>query len=159
MRYGIFLTLLFLIGCTANKKDYIIEFDQVDHLRAGNSVILNGMEVGEVTDINLGENHEVLVTVQIDNEVSIPMDSKFILSSDFLGNKSIQIEPGTRSENLNPGSHIMGTHAKTNMDTSTSPLTKIITGIFNNKSTKQDSILIELRRLNENLEKLMDSSK
>lgn len=144
------------MACARDRTEYIIAFDRVDRgLRTGSSIMLGGLEVGKVTDIGVGESYEILATIQIDKDVKIPADSKFSLDADMIGNTSIVIEPGTSNERIIPGSTLKGTRHEAARDSVSVPFVDIIQNILGNRSTRQDSILIELRRLNDNLEKMM----
>lgn len=156
MRITVLLPLVLLTACGRGRREYIVAFDRVDRgLRAGSLVTLGGLEIGEVTDIRLDEKYEVLVTVQMEKDVRIPVDSKFILDKDFLGNGSIVIEPGISGESITNGTTLKGIHEDAPTDTVDNSFIGALHGILNASSNRQDSILIELRRLNENLEKLI----
>lgn len=55
-----------------------VEFYKVDGLQVKDKVLIKGVEVGEVSNISLHRDM-VLVNLIIDDQINIPLDSKFIL--------------------------------------------------------------------------------
>lgn len=107
--------------------------------------------------VSLSSSGKVVVEIELENPIEIPVDSKFeIESADLLGNKEIQVDLGEASQYLVIGDTIDGMMKPSIFDgdmieIQAKDLFETLTG-----KSKQDSILIELRRLNENLEELKE---
>ena len=96
----IFLSLLFFINYFSgnyvdkDKLFFTSYFNYTEGLEIGSDVVLAGVEVGKVTDLEL-RNDGVLVSGSINNEYAIPSDSILIIRSNgIFGKKSLLIEPG-----------------------------------------------------------------
>ena len=96
----IFLLLLFFINhlfsnyVNEDKFFFTSYFNYTEGLEIGSDVVLAGVEVGKVTDLEL-RNDGVLVSGSINNEYAIPSDSILIIRSNgIFGKKSLLIEPG-----------------------------------------------------------------
>ena len=96
----IFLLLLFFINhflVNYTKQDKIFftsYFNYTEGLEIGSDVVLAGINVGKVTDLELKDDG-VLVSGSIKNEYAIPLDSILIIRSNgIFGKKSLLIEPG-----------------------------------------------------------------
>lgn len=84
------------------------DFEQVNGLKNGNQVKYSGVTIGTVSDIEITP-HGVVVKMKIDESTQIPSDSTFSLGADgFLGDKYIQISPGTSKVYLQNGDTVRG---------------------------------------------------
>ncbi len=105
----LFWGLNFLKGTNLLTKHevYYAQYDRVDGITVSSPVMLSGVQIGLVKEINFAEDEpgKVKLTLQIDNEeVFIPDDSRAkIVSADILGSKAIQIELGNSSTPIAPG--------------------------------------------------------
>jgi ABC-type transporter Mla subunit MlaD len=153
------LTLL-IITFSCNQSDkYFLTFEDGGSIMERAPVFINGYKVGEIEKIKLTNNYKVLVIVKVKEEVSIPIDSEIIIESGFLGNSSIKITPGKSNTFYTSGDSI---NVNVNTTRNSPGIENIITSLIKNfvvskdslKQRTQDSILIELRKLNENLEKM-----
>ena len=96
----IFFLLLFFINhffsyyIKQDKLFFTSYFNYTEGLEIGSDVVLAGIDVGKVTDLEL-QDDVVLVSGSINNEYSIPSDSILIIRSNgIFGKKSLLIEPG-----------------------------------------------------------------
>ena len=93
------LLLLFINHFSGNyinqdKFFFTSHFNYTEGLEIGSDVVLAGIDVGKVTDLEL-QNDGVLVSGSINNEYAIPSDSILIIRSNgIFGKKSLLIEPG-----------------------------------------------------------------
>jgi phospholipid/cholesterol/gamma-HCH transport system substrate-binding protein len=98
----IFVVAIFYIGSKQNLFTDTINikaiFENVSGLKAGNSVRLNGIDVGTVTDIVILSPTRVEVTLTVVSSVQdfIKKDSRAsIISEGLVGNKIVEITAGT----------------------------------------------------------------
>ena len=142
---------LFFTGCTPDNELTIV-FPRGDGLSRDSRVLLNGLAVGGVKSIKLGQTYEIEATVTLDDEVKISNDSKFILVKGLFGTGTIDINGGSSSEYFVSGQKVNGQiEEAAESDDGFGGLVKK----FLKDHTDSDSVLIELRRLNNNLERLM----
>lgn len=80
----------------SSQKRYYAVYENVDKLTQSNQIFLNGLAVGRVSDIRIiqGVTNKVLVELKIDSDVKLNNSTTAILSSDFLGTKSILLDLG-----------------------------------------------------------------
>jgi len=82
-------------------------FNQVDGLAVGDEVMLSGIPVGEVQEMVLDKHYRVQVSLQINEDISLPEDTSAAIHTDGLfGNKYIVLDPGGAEETLTGGSSI-----------------------------------------------------
>ena len=69
-------------------------------MNIGNDVKINGVKVGEVSNISLDqENYMAIITSSVDKSIKIPNDSVFKISNNgFIGSSYIEIELGNSEE-------------------------------------------------------------
>ncbi len=73
---------------------YYIEYSDVDGMKKGTSVSINGVQVGSVTKIELlyDQTEKVKVTLDLNKDVKIPQNTiAQIISSGFMGGKVIEL--------------------------------------------------------------------
>lgn len=149
------MLLFFFCSCADNRTEIILKAENIDRLTTAAKITLYGFEIGEVEDLELTSEGIVHIKCLLNPEPKIPSDSKFrIQNLDILGSKDIIVELGESSNELKNGeiialSKMESTYKKDSLGIKIGDFFRQLTG-----KQKQDSILIELRRLNENLEKL-----
>ena len=86
----------------SSQKKYYAVYDNIDKLTESNQIFLNGLAVGRVSDISIvqGKVNKVIVEMKIDTDVILNDKTTAILSSDFLGTKSILLDVGKGDKNL-----------------------------------------------------------
>jgi ABC-type transporter Mla subunit MlaD len=100
LRLFSFVFLILTIGCEDNSK-LKIEFEDVSGLKKQSPVIIDGLKVGFVKDLELQTNSKIVVEIQFDKEVKISQDAKFTINSiDLLGEKGITVEKGKSPESI-----------------------------------------------------------
>lgn len=79
------------------------EYENIDGLTAGNKVLINGMQVGQVNSLKFDSRiGKIRVDFSIMEKVPIPEDSRaMVFSSDLLGSKAINLVLG-KSANILP---------------------------------------------------------
>jgi len=148
------LVIILFSGCSGDYITVYMKVDSADGWTEKTQVKINELAIGQVEKVSLEPDFDVVLEVKIDNEASIPKDSKFIIfSADIFGTKRINLIPGTGNDFIANHDTIYSISEDNFGSGSISAkiygLIEGITGVQN-----QDSILVELRRLNENLENL-----
>jgi phospholipid/cholesterol/gamma-HCH transport system substrate-binding protein len=105
------MIVLFSKGISLTTKTYRIYMTtpNVGGLKKGASVLLAGVPIGRVSDIQLTEDGtQVRVTLQIFKHVKIYSDARFVIEqSGFLGDQYVCVIPGqNRGPTLKEGDHI-----------------------------------------------------
>jgi len=82
-------------------------FDQTGGLTERALVVISGVEVGQVSSIELDENLRARVQLDLDPSVELSVDtSAAIMTQGVLGNKFVALEPGAEDALLQPGEEI-----------------------------------------------------
>jgi ABC-type transporter Mla subunit MlaD len=150
----IILAIIVLSSCSDDRRTIFLRADRVDGLSSESIVTVNGYEVGKVDDVRIDRDGEIVTQLRLDNDLQIPSDSKFTIENQNLfGSKSILVELGSSSNILSDGDTVMSSVNETLLqDAHISTLEDLISNLTGSK--QRDSILYELRRLNQNLEEL-----
>lgn len=109
----LFFGLSFLKGVTlfSNDNTYYIRFSNIKGLSASSPIMTDGFRVGTVKSIHFDYNKrgEIIAEVGIDPDLTIPEGSTAEITSDLLGNVSINLIRGDEgNEILPPNSTIEG---------------------------------------------------
>jgi phospholipid/cholesterol/gamma-HCH transport system substrate-binding protein len=94
----------FLKGKTFFSKDHKLyaKYTNVQGLLKSNPVLINGMQVGSVYDIQADKNmREIMVTINLTKDVNIPTNSLALIKSNPLTTTSIDIKLGDANAYLN----------------------------------------------------------
>lgn len=161
MRLLIISALILLISCSGNNGNYeiYIIYESVDGISESTKVYSKGLEVGNVSELSLTAEHDVLVTIEILQKFEFPKDSRVKNNSNnFFGNQSIFIEPGKSSEYLEEYDTIYSSFhvLPSKFDSLVNAFQNAPKVLDSLTRIKNDSILIELQRMNDNLEKLTE---
>jgi phospholipid/cholesterol/gamma-HCH transport system substrate-binding protein len=100
------IVFIWILGWTKNftfsSADNIIKvrFNNISGLETGNNVTVNGVKKGHVKDYYI-EGSNVIVLLNVSSDIQIKKDASFFLeSTDLMGGRKIEINPGTGNENL-----------------------------------------------------------
>jgi phospholipid/cholesterol/gamma-HCH transport system substrate-binding protein len=83
-----------------NKTVYAI-YQNIGGLQEGSSIVINGFKVGTVKKIFLQDNYTLLVELNIENNIDIPVNSiSKIVNEDIMGSKGIALLLGDSNINI-----------------------------------------------------------
>ena len=86
-----------------NKTVYAI-YQNIGGLQEGSSIVINGFKVGTVKKIFLQDNYTLLVELNIENNIDIPLNSiSKIVNEDIMGSKGIALLLGDSNINIEEG--------------------------------------------------------
>ncbi|MGI9433005.1 MAG: outer membrane lipid asymmetry maintenance protein MlaD [Myxococcota bacterium] len=87
--------------------ELVATFDQVGGLKPRAPVVVSGVKVGQVAEIELAEDLRARVLLDVDGQLELPADtSASILTSGVLGDQYIELEPGADEILLAAGDEI-----------------------------------------------------
>ena len=161
---GQLITTLIIIGlfcsCSKDRRTLYLKVDSVDGLTDETTVTINGFQIGEVDNVSIANDNKIMIKLSLNQEPELPKDTEFkIYSRDLLGTKGIAVTVGTDDQMLTDRDTVITTN-ETSILATDSVTFKVMDILDNLTGAKQrDSILIELRRLNNNLEKLEKENK
>jgi phospholipid/cholesterol/gamma-HCH transport system substrate-binding protein len=83
----------------SRENEFYAKYDRVDGLTASKPVLVNGYQIGRVSQLTLLPNGQILVQFKVRPEFSIPKNTVAKLeSTDLLGGKAIVFQLGTGSD-------------------------------------------------------------
>lgn len=83
----------------SRENEFYAKYDRVDGLTASKPVLVNGYQIGRVSQLTLLPNGQILVQFKVRPEFSIPKNTIAKLeSTDLLGGKAIVFQLGTGSD-------------------------------------------------------------
>lgn len=95
----------------ANRTSYVVECKDVTGLKAGDPVMVFGIEVGNVKSIKLAEG-KANVIIAVDRDVVLHPDAQAVIKmKELMGGKLVDINPGMNSGRLEKGAIIPGNNA------------------------------------------------
>ena len=100
-------------------KSYVIhaEFDNISGVKSGADIQIAGVRVGTVKDLALSEDSYAKVSMTINRDVVIPVDSiASVKSMGIIGDKFIQISLGGDEEAFQPGDVITDTESAVDLE-------------------------------------------
>src|SRR5437016_5245079 len=102
------------------EEGYIIsaKFSNASGVSLGSDVRVGGIKIGVISGLALDPNtYEAVVSMQIRKNTKIPKDSSAaIVSSGLLGEKYIQLTPGSDEKMLSDGGKIQFTQSAVNLE-------------------------------------------
>ncbi len=102
----LFFGFNYLKGKSLFKKETHIYavYQNVQGLAKSNSVIINGLQVGSIANLDGGKDmREIVVTVNLTKNVNIPTNSLAVINPNLLGNPVLEIQLGNSSDYLKSG--------------------------------------------------------
>ncbi|CAD0009991.1 MlaD family protein [Flavobacterium chungangense] len=150
----ILFVFAFIIFSCSKTRTLILKTENAEGISNETKLKVNGFEIGKIEDVQLDENGNVLITANLKSELKLPIDTEFAIEDEgFISGKIIAVKLGKSNEQLNEKSIVILTTQKETLfkDSLKIKIEKAIDQISG--KDKNDSILIELRRLNKNLEK------
>lgn len=103
----------------SSSRNYIIEaeFDNVSGVKAGAAVQVSGVVVGSVDRIHLNEDSYAVLSLKLEKEIQVPVDSiASVKSQGIIGDKYIQISLGGDEELLAAGELITETESAVDIE-------------------------------------------
>ena len=93
-------------------------FSSIGGLGVGDKVVISGVKVGSVSDVELDkQTFLAVVSLDIDSSVELPDDTAaFISSESLLGGLYMQLEPGASEDIIEEGDFIQYTQAPQNLE-------------------------------------------
>ncbi|CAN5695667.1 MlaD family protein [soil metagenome] len=91
--------------------DVSVILDNGAGLKRSDPVQLQGVRVGNVTDIRLGHNGGVIVGVRLDDDLALTTDTRAVVRGDVFGAHSVMLIPGESMIRLSEGDTIRGAAA------------------------------------------------
>lgn len=141
---------------TANK--IITVFPKVTGLNAGNQVLVRGVKVGTVSEVQLTNNDSVKVVMSIENKFTIPKGSTAqVQSLDLLGTKAVVINRGNGVEEVPYGARIKGIYEEGVIDQLSDKGAELSSSVTKS-ITELETLLANLNNiLNKNNQQQIDS--
>ncbi len=102
----------FLKGKSFFKKEKYIYavYQDVQGLVKSNPVVINGLQVGRVENIDGGKDlKRIVVTVNLTKDINIPSNSLAVINPNLLGSPSLEIQLGNASNYLKNGDTLLTT--------------------------------------------------
>ncbi len=97
-----------LLNCSKQQKINLI-FDSAQGLMVESPIAINGFVLGEIETIKLLPSSKILVTANINEDLDLPMDTKFILQKNSLFEKAqINLELGKSEELISAQDTVIG---------------------------------------------------
>ncbi|MDJ0786721.1 MAG: outer membrane lipid asymmetry maintenance protein MlaD [Myxococcota bacterium] len=92
-------------------------FDEIGSLSERAPVVISGVKVGQVTSVTLGEDLRAEVTLDVDRDLELPVDTfASIRTAGLLGDQFIALEPGGDDELLADGGYLSFTKSALNIE-------------------------------------------
>jgi phospholipid/cholesterol/gamma-HCH transport system substrate-binding protein len=120
VRVGIFVLVgllsvvgvLFLLTDPATLRGrymLVTEVDNAGGVRRGDPIQMRGVNVGRVHGFEMQPDERVAISMEMDGEWKIPADSRTVMgASGIFGGRTLEIEPGSSQETLQPGDTLPG---------------------------------------------------
>ncbi|HWV55928.1 MAG TPA: MlaD family protein [Longimicrobiales bacterium] len=102
--------MFYLLGnpILAGGTTVLVSMEHGAGLKRGDRVLMNGVTVGSVRDVELARNGGVVAQVRLDAGVELPADSRALIRGDVFGAHTMDLVPGTALVMLQRGDTIAG---------------------------------------------------
>ncbi|MEO0628156.1 MAG: MlaD family protein [Bacteroidota bacterium] len=98
------LMILLFVGVSSDTIAVQVIAERINGLTVESAVTVNGYELGQINEISLNNQGEVVIEVRLDSEPPIPADSEFSLATtSLLGDQQISIDWGESDDFLMNG--------------------------------------------------------
>lgn len=93
-------------------------FSSIGGLNVGDKVVVSGVRVGSVSDIELDKDtYLAVVSMEVEDGINLPDDTAaFISSESLMGGLYLQLEPGASEDMIEEGDFIQYTQAPQNLE-------------------------------------------
>lgn len=148
-----FIILAFITFSCSKTKTLILKTENANGITNETKLKIKGVEVGEIENIKLDDDGNVIIIAYLKSELNLPIDSEFKIENEgLISDKIISIKIGKSKEILKEKSTVNLKNEDKNFssDSIRIKIEKVINQISRND--KNDSVLKELKRLNKNLE-------
>jgi phospholipid/cholesterol/gamma-HCH transport system substrate-binding protein len=106
--------------------ELVATFDEIGSLSPRSPVVISGVKVGQVKSIALDADLRAKVTLEVDGNLELPLDtSAAIRTSGLLGDQFVALTPGAELDTLESGDEIAFTESALNIQ---SLVSRIVTG-------------------------------
>lgn len=135
IKIGIFTVLMILggwfgirflsgIDLLSRNNDYYVIYDKSNGVQKASAVVVNGVKIGNVTDVRLSEDRrKVVIKLTVPSKYQIPTDSEAkAFSSSLMSSKEVGITLGTSDDYFNSGDTISATYERDIMDIASNEL-------------------------------------
>lgn len=91
-------------------NEYFAVYEKIDGLTVSNPVLLSGLSVGRVSEIEIlqDQNHKVKVYFEVREDIQLGQNSEAVLYTDLLGSQSIILQVNNVVQPLSEDSEIKG---------------------------------------------------
>lgn len=117
---GVFLVFAYQGSQVRIEGGYTVsgKFSDASGIALGSDVRIGGVKVGVVSGLKLDpQTYDAIVAMQIKNDIKLPDDSSAaIVSSGLLGDKFLQITPGSDNKMLKSGGRLQFTQSSVNLE-------------------------------------------
>ncbi len=149
-------------ACSNVGLQFYILTDSAEGLSKNTKILVNGLEVGNVSRLSLTKEHKILVRVQVALKDPISIDSKFLLQPlDHRGEKAIFVQSGVYPQDIQSGDTLRSQIYQVNLGSQISydSFLPRLENFLNTLDSQDqcDSLLIEIRRLNERLDQIKEA--
>jgi phospholipid/cholesterol/gamma-HCH transport system substrate-binding protein len=127
----------FLMGRSfwESQRELAVAMKDAAGVKRGDRVVLQGVQVGTVSSVELTPSNEVVVILRVSDELLLPADTRATVSGDVFGAHAVELVPGNALVRLEDNDTIRGMAAL--------ELMKLATGL----SGKADTILTSAQNL------------
>lgn len=139
----------------SRQNEFYAKYDKVDGLAKSKPVLVNGYQIGRVSDLTLLPNSQILVQFKVNPEYKVPKNTVARLeSTDLLGSKAIVFDLGNSTQLATDGD-TLAANVQQNLLEKVQPIQKKAELIID----RLDSVLVSVNNiLNPNFQKNVDKS-